>query len=271
MKRKSTEWRNARIAHIDEGSGPPVVFIHGFPTASFLWEKVVAKLAGSFRCVAPDLMGLGYVEAPPEMDLGMESQAETILGLMDSLGIKKAAIIAHDQGGAAAQIIATNHASRTTALVLADSVAYDNWPVPGVRFIYGVGSIPFLGSRIVTSPILRSLATKFGRGIETGFHDPSALTDAMRNNFNRVGRSASARADYLRFIRAMDNRCTVEAAASLGAIRVPTMIVWGDHDRLINVRWGNRLVNDIPDAKGPVLIKDCGHFSPLESPTNSRE
>src|SRR2546423_15332578 len=66
---KFRDWEGLRLAHLDEGDGPPVLFVHGEPTWSFLWRKVIPPvLEAGFRCVAPDLPGFGRSDKPTDLD-----------------------------------------------------------------------------------------------------------------------------------------------------------------------------------------------------------
>jgi len=96
------------IAYRAVGAGPTVVFLHGCPFASFVWRDVMAGLAGRFRCVAPDLLGIGDTETPDGADWSLGAQAQMVIGFLDRLGIDRAHIVGHDHGGAVAQLLAAN-------------------------------------------------------------------------------------------------------------------------------------------------------------------
>ena len=74
---------------VDHGAGPPLLFLHGIPTFSYLWREVVLPLAESRRCLAPDLLGFGYSEKPSGTSFGPARQAEMVTGLLDELGIDR--------------------------------------------------------------------------------------------------------------------------------------------------------------------------------------
>src|SRR6266850_4650358 len=92
------------ITFDDQGSGQPVLLLHGFPTARKLWRDVTPALVeAGFRAIAPDLVGYGdSIAGAREPD--MASQATWMLALLDALGIERAHLVAHDVGTAAAQI-----------------------------------------------------------------------------------------------------------------------------------------------------------------------
>src|SRR5258707_216892 len=93
----------ARIHYQEAGDehAPPILLIHGFISSTLIWDEVFLPLAQSgFRVVAPDLPGYGYSDKPRHAEYTIESQARTVIGLMDRLGIEKAALVGASYGGA---------------------------------------------------------------------------------------------------------------------------------------------------------------------------
>ena len=90
-----------RLAHLDEGEGAPVIFIHGEPTWSFLWRKVIPPVRDAgFRCVAPDLAGFGASDKPT--DVGWYSYDRHVAlaqTLLEDLDLRGATMVVHDWGG----------------------------------------------------------------------------------------------------------------------------------------------------------------------------
>jgi pimeloyl-ACP methyl ester carboxylesterase len=97
------------VAYIDEGSGPPVLLLHGCPFWSDVWGKTIVHLRPHFRCIAPDLLGLGDTETPLNADWTLPAQAAIVLELLDRLGLRRVHVVGHDHGGAIAQILAAKH------------------------------------------------------------------------------------------------------------------------------------------------------------------
>ncbi|WP_412515214.1 alpha/beta hydrolase [Actinomadura madurae] len=263
-----------RIAYLDEGDGPPVVLLHGCPFSSFVWRRVIARLRRRFRCVAPDLLGLGDTETPADADWRLPSQAAAMLGLLDELGLDKAAMVGHDQGGAVAQLLAADHPDRITALVLADAEAYDNWPsseeLPFVR----ATQLPVIGRTVLWAWSRRPLfrwALASGKAV----HDPDALTDELVDGYIAANlATAHRRAKTRRFLGLqLDPANQAHTAAALGALRrfdTPTLIVWGAEDVHFPPEWAERLHGDIPGTRGRperlVIVPGAGHLLMEERP-----
>ncbi len=112
-----------RLAHLDEGDGAPVVFVHGEPTWSFLWRKVIPPVRDAgFRCVAPDLPGFGRSDKPT--DLGWYSydrHTAALAGLLEDLDLRGATVVVHDWGGPIGLRLAVEHPDRIERMVILDT------------------------------------------------------------------------------------------------------------------------------------------------------
>jgi haloalkane dehalogenase len=112
-----------RLAHLDEGDGPPVVFFHGEPTWSFLWRKVIPAVRDAgYRCVAPDLAGFGRSDKP--MELGWYSydrHVSMVAPLLEDLDLRDATVVVHDWGGPIGLRLAVEHPERISRIVVLDT------------------------------------------------------------------------------------------------------------------------------------------------------
>jgi haloalkane dehalogenase len=112
-----------RLAHVDEGDGAPVVFVHGEPTWSFLWRKVIAPVRDAgYRCIAPDLAGFGRSDKPTEIGwYSYDRHTELTATLLEDLDLHGATIVVHDWGGPIGLRLAIEHAERIDRLVILDT------------------------------------------------------------------------------------------------------------------------------------------------------
>jgi haloalkane dehalogenase len=118
----------ARIAYIDRGRGNAVLFLHGFPLSSFQWRGAIDRLSSERRCIAPDLMGLGYTEVAENRSVAPAAQVDMITALLDGLSIPKVDLIANDSGGAIAQLFMTKHRERVRTALLTNCDVEINSP-----------------------------------------------------------------------------------------------------------------------------------------------
>jgi 2-hydroxymuconate-semialdehyde hydrolase len=150
-RKKFIDVNSWRVAYIDEGSGEPVLLLHGRLFHSFEWRDVIPLLTPRYRVIAPDLLGLGDTVAPLDDDYRPPNQMKMVVGLMDRLGVESARIVGHDHGGATAQLMMKYHPQRIQSLVLTNVEAYDQWPSEPER--------PYLEWIVspVRTPVLRAL------------------------------------------------------------------------------------------------------------------
>lgn len=112
-----------RLAHVDEGEGPPVVFMHGEPTWSFLWRKVLPPVRDAgFRCLAPDLAGFGRSDKPTDIGFYSYDQHVALTAtLLDDLDLRGATMVVHDWGGPIGLRLAVEKPERVDRLVILDT------------------------------------------------------------------------------------------------------------------------------------------------------
>jgi len=260
------------IAYLETGSdnNPPVLFVHGIPTSSYLWRHVLELIQKDFHCYAPDLMGLGDTDVDPHSDnFHMDAQAEMLLEFMASLGYEHFSVVCHDQGGAAVQIIAARNPDRIDCLVITDSVCYDNWPVPKIN------KLQKLFKRI---PTLTFVLTKIGffewRETKTRYSnfrqavfDPNRMSNEAIREYLRPGRSSWKNFNrFKKFLLAGDSKYTMQDVPGLKKFNKPTMIIWAADDHELSPSWGKKLFDEIPGACRFELIPFCGHFWQEEKP-----
>ena len=112
-----------RLAHIDEGDGEPVVFVHGEPTWSYLWRKVIGPVReAGYRCIAPDHAGFGRSDKPTEVGwYSYDRHCELFGQLLDELDIRDATVVVHDWGGPIGLRAAVEHPDRIARMVIMDT------------------------------------------------------------------------------------------------------------------------------------------------------
>lgn len=242
---KTVQIGDVRICTEDEGNGPPLLLLHGFPATRYLWSRVIPQLAqAGFRALAPDLVGYGESEGPVAARIDMASQADWMLQLLDQLGIERVTLIAHDVGTAAAQLMAVKAHRRLHGLALLDGIYEDNWAMEAVASIQAWS--PTDAARLF--PVLRRRLGK---------------TEALREMLAAYQGERGG----LRLIRAacdLDPRQTVGIGARLSETGLAVAVLWGERDDFLPIDTvGQRLADSI----GAKLTRlPGGHFTPLDCP-----
>jgi haloalkane dehalogenase len=125
------------MAYVEQGSGAPIVFLHGNPTSSFLWRSVLPELSSLGRCIAPDLIGMGDSEKLPADDPARYTfvrHREFLDALLDALGVTgEVTLVVHDWGSALGFDWARRHPDRVRGIVYMEAIVapyadWDAWP-----------------------------------------------------------------------------------------------------------------------------------------------
>ncbi len=112
---------NVRLHYVDEGAGPPVLFLHGSPTWSYIWRNIIPHLAPRFRCVALDLAGMGMSEKPGALCRFFD-HARYVEGFIASLGLRGLTLVMHDWGSKVGLHYARQNESNVRAVALLGSM-----------------------------------------------------------------------------------------------------------------------------------------------------
>jgi 2-hydroxymuconate-semialdehyde hydrolase len=245
------------IAYLRKGQGPALFLIHGIPTSSYLWRDVIDPLSLTFDVVAPDLLGYGDSDKRLDADLSIAAQARYMVAVMESLGIHQAAVVGHDIGGGVAQLMAVDEPDRVARLILIDSIADNNWPVPDIARL----KEPAWDQILVD----RDLRPGFRKGLEDGTTREGAVTDELVNEIARPFSDQGSRRAYLRAARALNNRDLLSRSRHIQDMTTPSLILWGANDRFLEPRWAETLKNKLQDATVEI-VDPGGHFLPLDRP-----
>src|SRR6478736_4135039 len=129
---RSLDLSEGRVHYVDEGTGEPIVFVHGTPTWSFEYRSLIRKLRASHRCIAFDHLGFGLSERPANFAYRPEDHARVFNEFIDKLGIEHFTLVVHDFGGPIALPFAEAHPERIARLVVLNSFM---WPLEGPSFV----------------------------------------------------------------------------------------------------------------------------------------
>jgi pimeloyl-ACP methyl ester carboxylesterase len=218
------------------GAGPPLLYLHGGGAAG-LWRRFHALLADRFEVYAPDHPGFGGSAERADL-VDIAALASHYLDLMDRLELDGAVIAGASFGGRVACELALRSPERFDRLVLLAPVGLD---LPG----HPVTPL-FPRPRDEARDMLfhdRELARRFSSGSEFG-----CLLGTERDH-RALGRF----------------RAGADVAPRLGSIALPTLVIWGDDDRVVPPAHGERFAALVPDARLRT-IPDCGHGLPFEAP-----
>ena len=236
-----------RIRYVETGRGTPVVMIHGLGASLYAWRKNLAPLAAAgFRVIAFDLPGFGFSDKTAT-GYDNESYARVTVALLDSLDIADAVLVGHSMGGAIAAQVAIDHPERVRGLVLIGSAGL------GVRqpLVLQVARWPLLG------PIALALRGRglTGRVLRETYADPGKVTEADVDQYY----APTVEPGYARALRRVLREFRLDGLqGQLEHVAAPTLVLWGEEDRIVPIGLGRALALGIPHAAF-LSVPHAGH------------
>jgi pimeloyl-ACP methyl ester carboxylesterase len=239
--------------YLEAGQGDAVIPVHGSGpgvTAYSNWRLVIPALAEYFRVLAPDMVGFGYTERPEGIRYGVQTWADQVIGLMDTLGVPRAHLIGNSFGGAIGLRIATQHPDRVGKLVLMGSMGVSFPITEGLDRVWGYEPSlenmrkvldVFAYSRDIVNDELAEV--RYRASIQPGFQESfAAMFPAPRQ----------------RWVAAM---CTPEE--EIRQLPHRALIIHGREDKVIPVQTSLRLM-ELIDNGDLAVYSHCGHWSMIE-------
>ncbi len=221
-----------RIAHVTRGEGPAVLFLHGYPLNGFQWRGAIDRLQSVRRCVAPDLMGLGYSDIPESQAITPELQARMLVELLDSLRIDTCDVVANDSGGLIAQLLVMQAPRRVRSLLLTNCDTQEDCPPPSFRPFVKLAQAGGLADRAVAPALTDKSSARSARGIGgLGYSNPLNPTDeAIEMYFAPLVSSQKRKAQYDALTIGLGTNALAGSAERLRRFEGPVRIVWGADD-----------------------------------------
>jgi 3-oxoadipate enol-lactonase len=249
---------NLSLHYSDQGSGIPLLLIHGFPLNRKLWEDQLSDLSDVARVIAPDLRGHGDSPATPasspnQQVYSMDLLADDCIHLLDALNITQPVVVAGlSMGGYVSFALYRKYPQRVAGLVLAATRAAADTPEGKINREKAVEQALQGGAQaIAQSMIQRMLAPK-------AYENRPELIEAAMNIMHDVSVEGIVGDLY-------GMRDRPDSTASLSGISVPTLIIHGADDQIIPMREAQDMQKNIPGATLRV-IPDAGHLVNLEQP-----
>jgi 2-hydroxymuconate-semialdehyde hydrolase len=240
----------------DTGDGAPVLLLHGSGpgvTAWANWRTVLPALSGSYRVIAPDIVGFGYTERPADARYQMDTWVDHAVGLLDALEIEKTGIVGNSFGGGLALALAIRHPARVDRIVLMGSSGLEFELTPGLDAVWGY------------EPSIENMEAL----IKLFAHDQSILTDDLVRMRYEASIRSGYQESYASMFPAPRQRHVAALAAPEDALRSlenETLIVHGREDQVIPLASSIRMHGLIPRSQLHVFGK-CGHWTQIEQNT----
>ena len=247
------------MRYVDEGTGSPIVMVHGTPTWSFLYRHLITAFRDRFRCVVPDHLGFGLSDKPAGWSYRPEDQARNLEALIGALGLERITLVVHDFGGPIGLAYALDHPDNVERLVL-----FNTW-------MWSLADDPRIAraSRLLGSPVGRFLYERLGFSARVVWRralvDTTRYTPAVHRHYVEALRTPAERhATWVYARELLGSSAWYDALWRRRErfVRTPALLVWGTADPAFGgalPRWRQVFA----DAE-VVELAGCGHAPPEE-------
>jgi pimeloyl-ACP methyl ester carboxylesterase len=266
-ERKEIDLPAGRIRYREAGEGKPIVFVHGYLVDGRLWDGVVDRLAGEFRCIAADWpMGSQQIAMKPDADLSPPGIAAIIDSLLEERGLEDVTIVGNDSGGAISQVLVTRHPQRIGRLVLTNCDTHENFP-PGIfKAMPPLAKLP--GAMTVMAAPFRIGAV--GRRAFKPFARTRIADELVASWLSPSVQDRGVMHDLKKVTIGLDKRYTLEAAERLRGSQLPILLTWAPGDKYFPISYAERLAGEAGNAR-IVPIPDSKTFVPIDQPQRLAE
>jgi pimeloyl-ACP methyl ester carboxylesterase len=250
--------------YLDEGTGDPLVMLHGNPTWSFYYRALIAGLRTTHRVIAPDHMGCGLSDKPQDYPYTLEQHITNLEALLDSLKLERITLFLHDWGGAIGMGYALRHPERVKRFVIFNTAAF---PASRIPFRINLCKLPIVGALAV-----RGLNAFAGLAPSMACTKQERMTPDVKAGYLAPYDSYAHRIAILKFVQDIPMspahptyKLVERIGAGLPAFKDrPMLIIWGEQDWCFTTdflaEWQQRFpqadVHRIPDA-GHYVVEDA--------------
>jgi len=243
-----------RMHYLDEGSGPPVLLLHGEPTWSYLYRKVIPELVPSGRAVAPDYFGFGRSDKPlrPE-DYTYDFHTASIARLVEQLDLHDLTIVVQDWGGPIGLRLAVEQPDRVARLVIMNTGLGGGRP-PSDEWLRFRDFLRRVGTALVPGKLVRISAVQ-------------PMSDEVEDAYSAPWPVPESKAGVLAFPELVpispehpDTPAHLAVREQLGRWEKPALVLFGDSDPIFSPRTAEQIAEHIPGALEPEIVAGAGHF-----------
>ena len=252
------EGHQLRMHYLDEGKGEPLLMVHGNPTWSFYWRKLVEGLGDNYRCIVPDHIGCGLSDKPRDWSYRLSDHIDNLSYLIEALDLHDVTLVVHDWGGAIGFGAALKHPDRIKRLVVFNTAVFTG-PVPA--------EIRWCRLPIVGEIIIQGFNGFIRAGLFRAIADRSRMSGAVGQGYMAPYNSWANRYGHLAFIRDIpleDDHPTLKVineldrrVSELG--HLPVLFIWGEQDFVFTTDFLARMVEKFPNPE-VILLPDAAHF-----------
>ena len=243
-----------RMHYLDEGSGPPVLLLHGEPTWSYLYRKIIPELTGAARAIAPDYFGFGRSDKPLRLeDYSFDFHCGSIARLVEELDLRDLTVVVQDWGGPIGLRLAVEQPDRVARIVIMNTGIGGGRP-PSEEWLRFRAFVRRHGSELVPGRLVRISCVQ-------------GMDDAVEEAYSAPWPVPESKAGVLAFPEQVPTEPEHPNTAPLLALRdalgrweKPALVLFSDSDPIFSPRVAERLAEHIRGALSPEIVAGAGHF-----------
>ena len=260
-QQKSFPSLEGTLKYIDKGEGEVLLLLHGVPTSSWLYRKMIDELATKYRVIAPDMLGFGASDSPKGYDIyAPVKHAERLLKLMDSLHIKQWNHVFHDAGGLWTWELIKIAPHRIKNLIILNTIIYEEGFKPPIKFKKGFLTkciMALYSNGISTNAMLKGL---FNGGLIK-----NNLSKEELEGYKKPLLEGKTKAIYQFFSNTCQKLPNYEDV--IKNIDTPKLLIWGEHDSfLVFDKMKGKVMTDLKLKKENIHLLNAKHFIQEEKP-----
>ena len=243
-----------RMHYLDEGSGAPVLLLHGEPTWSYLYRKIIPELSPSARAIAPDYFGFGRSDKPLRLeDYSYDFQVGSITRLVEELDLSDLTVVVQDWGGPIGLRLAVEHPDRVARLVIMNTGIGGGRP-PSEEWLRFRDFVRRVGTDLIPGKLVRISAVQ-------------PMDDEVEEAYSAPWPVPESKAGILAFPDLVpispehpDTPAHLAVREKLGRWEKPALVLFADSDPIFSPRVAERIAEHIPGALAPEIVEGAGHF-----------
>ncbi|MET3699429.1 pimeloyl-ACP methyl ester carboxylesterase [Bacillus oleivorans] len=241
--------------HRHYNSSETILLIHGFLSSSFSFRQLVPLLKKKYTVISVDIPPFGKSGKTTTFRYSYNNMAKTVLQLLDFLGIQQTFVIGHSMGGQIALNISHLKPSAIKGAVLLSSSSYLKRMKNSLRYS---SYLPFFHHYVKLHLARSGVKENLNRVV----HNAKLIDKEMVDGYMQPFLNNDIFKALTRMIRDREGDLPPEI---LRSIKAPSLLIWGEHDRVVPLDIGKRLQQDLPNSK-LIVLKDAGHLVPEEKP-----
>lgn len=259
-----------KLHYVEQGEGPPVVLLHGFPEFWYTWHRLIPELAAAgFRAIAPDQRGYNLSDKPEGIDpYEVEVLIEDVVRFIREVAGGRAIVIGHDWGGGPAWYLAMQHPEMVERLVILDSPHPERFAAHVYRFPQILKSWYMFAMRLPGIPelLFKAFRNALPRAVVTkGTLRKDAYTKEDLARYDEAWTRPNVWNRTINWYRALVRRGPKGVAHLIAATDVPCLIIWGVQDKTLGHQMAEPRADLVPNARVEKL-EHAGHFPHADDP-----